>query len=251
MGLFERMKRIFKANLNAALSKAEDPEKMLTQLVEEMEEQIGKVKQQVASAIADQKRLERQWKQYEEEARSWEERAKLALQKGSEELAREALMRKNRAKEMADEFKAQLDKQTQIVEELKRSLRELEMKVEEARRKKTLLIARKKRAEAQKRIHETMAGLRTGSAFEAFERMERKVEEMEAQAEAVKELVVEAEEEDLEKKFRELERPSVDEELERLKAELGGSAKALGKPSSPVDEELKRLKEEIGKEGGS
>ncbi|HID56515.1 TPA: PspA/IM30 family protein, partial [Candidatus Poribacteria bacterium] len=197
---------------------------------------------QVAAAIADQKKIEKQWRQYEEEAKSWQERAKLALQKGNEELARQALERKNQARELADEFKIQLDKQTAAVEQLKESLRDLEMKVEEARRKKNLLIARQKRAEAQKRIHDTIAGMKEGSAFEAFERMSQKVDEIEAQAEAAEELAAEREDKDLEKKFRELTASSVDEELEKLKAELQGE-----KPVDPVEAELKELKSEVEK----
>lgn len=242
MGILDRAKRIFKANINAALSKAEDPEKMLTQIVSDMQEQIVKVRQQVAAAIADQKKIEKQWRQYEEEAKTWQERAKLALQKGNEELARQALERKNQARELADEFKIQLDKQTAAVEQLKESLRDLEMKVEEARRKKNLLIARQKRAEAQKRIHDTIAGMKEGSAFEAFERMSQKVDEIEAQAEAAEELAAEREDKDLEKKFRELTASSVDEELEKLKAELQGE-----KPVDPVEAELKELKSEVEK----
>ncbi len=242
MGILDRAKRIFKANINAALSKAEDPEKMLTQIVSDMQEQIVKVRQQVAAAIADQKKIEKQWRQYEEEAKTWQERAKLALQKGNEELARQALERKNQARELADEFKIQLDKQTTAVQQLKESLRDLEMKVEEARRKKNLLIARQKRAEAQKRIHDTIAGMKEGSAFEAFERMSQKVDEIEAQAEAAEELAAEKEDKDLEKKFRELTASSVDEELEKLKAELQGE-----KPADPVEAELQELKSEVEK----
>jgi len=242
MGILDRAKRIFKANINAALSKAENPEKMLTQIVSDMQEQIIKVRQQVAAAIADQRKIEKQWRQYEEEAKTWQERAKLALQKGNEELARQALERKNQARELADEFKIQLDKQTTAVQQLKESLRDLEMKVEQARRKKNLLIARQKRAEAQKRIHDTIAGMKEGSAFEAFERMSQKVDEIEAQAEAAEELAAEREDKDLEKKFRELTASSVDEELEKLKAELQG-----GKPADPVEAELQELKSEVEK----
>jgi phage shock protein A len=243
MGILDRAKRIFKANINAALSKAEDPEKMLTQIVADMQEQIIKVRQQVAAAIADQKKIEKQWQQYENEAKTWEERAKLALQKGNEDLARQALERKNQAREMADEFKAQLDKQTAAVEQLKTSLRDLELKVEEAKRKKNLLIARQKRAEAQKKIHDTIAGMKEGSAFEAFERMSQKVDEIEAQAEAAEELAAEREDKDLERKFKELTVSSVDEELEKLKAEL-----KTEKPADPVEAELEELKSKVKEE---
>ena len=109
MGLFERIKRLFKANVNSLLSKAEDPEKMLNQTLVDMKEQYSKAKKQVTVAIADEKRLKRKYEDAFKEANSWEKKARLALQSGKEDLAREALSRRNEYKNLGEEFKAQWD----------------------------------------------------------------------------------------------------------------------------------------------
>jgi phage shock protein A len=202
------------------LSKAEDPEKMLDQIVLEMNEQLAKTKQQVTMAIADEKRLEKQYHNAEAESQEWERKATLALQKENEELAKEALARRNEHQNLANEYKVQWEKQKQAVDELKESLRALERKIEEAARKKNLLIARQKRARAQQQIHETMSGMRDGSAFESFERMEQKIVDSEARADAAAEMA-ETEDVKLEDQFAELEKEgSLDDDLAKLKAKV-------------------------------
>lgn len=226
MGIFDRISSIFKANVNHLLSKAEDPEKMLNQIVLEMNEQLTKTKQQVTMAIADEKRLEKQYKNEEIEAQEWERKATLAIQKENETLAKEALARRNEHQNLANEYKIQWEKQKQAVDGLKESLRQLERKIEEAARKKNLLVARQKRAIAQKQIHETMAGMRDGSAFESFERMEEKVLETEARADAAVEMA-QTEEVKLEDQFAELEKEgSLDDDLAALKAKLSAGSQS-------------------------
>lgn len=245
MGILSRMKTIFRSEVNAALDKVEDTEKMLNQTVLDMQEQLAKAKQQVAVAIADEKRLERQYKENQEQANSWMEKAKLAVQKNNDELAKAALERKAEYESLALEYKKQWEAQKTSVEKLKVSLRELERKIDEARRQKDLLIARSKRAKAQKQIHQTMAGMATNAgAFNTFERMKRKVEEEEARAEAVKEIAEESESVKLEKQFAELEKISVDEELAKLKSQLSGTE---GEAKTQEDPELAKLKEELSK----
>jgi phage shock protein A len=220
MGIFSRVSTIFKANINHMLNKAEDPEKMLNQIVEEMNQQLRQTKQQVAAAIADEKRLEKQYKSEEEEAQEWERKAMLAVEKENDELAREALKRKNEHSSLATEYRTQWEKQKEAVEKLKDNLKGLERKISEAERKKNLLIAKQKRAKAQKQIHETMAGMRDKSAFEGFDRMEEKVADMEARADAAEEMA-ETEDVKLEDQFAELEKEGgVDDELAALKAKM-------------------------------
>lgn len=220
MGIFDRISSVFKANVNHMLSKAEDPEKMLDQIVLEMNEQLAKTKRQVTMAIADEKRLEKQYRSEETEAQEWERKATLALQKENETLAKEALARRNEHQNLANEYKIQWEKQKQAVDELKESLRALERKIEEAGRKKNLLIARQKRATAQQQIHETMAGMRNGNAFESFDRMEEKVLETEARADAAVEMA-QTEDVKLEDQFAELEKEgSLDDDLAALKAKM-------------------------------
>jgi phage shock protein A len=226
MGIFDRISSIFKANVNHLLSKAEDPEKMLNQIVLEMNEQLAKTKQQVTIAIADEKRLEKQYKNEEIEAQEWKRKATLAIQKENETLAKEALARRNEHQNLANEYKIQWEKQKQAVDGLKESLRQLERKIEEAARKKNLLIARQKRAIAQKQIHETMAGMRDGSAFDTFNRMAEKVDEMEARADAAVEMA-KTEEVKLEDQFAELEKEgNLNDDLAALKARIAAESQS-------------------------
>ena len=222
MGIFSRVSRVFKANVNAALDQAEDPEKMLNQITAEMQEQLVTIRQQVATAIALEKRLQKDCASAQEEADGWEQKAALALQNGKEDLAREALVRRNEHGGVAEDYEAQWKKQKVSVEGLKENLRELERKIEEARRKKDLLIARQKRAKAQKLIHETMAGMKENSAFESFERMEQKVADSESRADATAEMA-EMSRDPLEEEFADLGKANVADDLAALKAKLGAS----------------------------
>jgi len=234
MGILSRMKTVFKSEVNDALNKVEDTEKMLNQTVLDMQQQLAKAKQQVAVAIADEKRLERQYKENQVQVESWMEKAKLAVQKGNDELAKAALERKTEYEGLATEFKNQWESQKAAVEKLKASLRELERKIDEARRQKDLLIARSKRAKAQKQIHQTMSGMANNAgAFDTFERMKRKVDDDEAKAEATAELAESSEEANLDKQFAELEKAGVDDELAKLKAQMGGTGtKTDAKPEA-------------------
>ena len=235
MSVFSRMSTIFKANVNEALTKAEDPEKVLNQVIIEMNEQLVDTKQKVAAAIADEKRLQRQYQETAEQAKGWEEKATIAVEKERDDLAREALARRNEAQQLADEYKIQWDKQRQAVDQLKEHLRALELKIGEAGRKKNLLIARQKRATAQKQIHETMAGMKDSGAFNTFDRMEQKVGDIEARADAAAEMA-DFERDPLEDEFAALEtKGNVEDDLAALKAKLGNGDEA--EKSSSVERE--------------
>ena len=222
MGIFSRLAQLIKSNLNDLISKSEDPEKMLNQVVIEMNNQLIEAKKQVAASIADEKRLAKQGEQEQANAAEWERRAMMALKAGNEELAKEALTRKKEHDALAITFKEQWDKQKAAVEQLKRALRMLNDKIEEAKRKKNVLIARKKRAEAQKAIQETMSGLRDQSAFETFERMSGKIDQMEAEAEAAGEIQEEYSGDVLASRFATLEKTSgAEEDLVALKRKMG------------------------------
>jgi phage shock protein A len=222
MGIFARIARLIKANLNALISGAEDPDKILTQILEDMSKQLMEAKQQVAVAIADEKRLGKQAQAEKEKVAEWERRAVLAVRAGNDALAKEALARKAELSTLADQYQAQWQKQKTSVDQLKLALRALNNKIEEAKRKKSLLVARQKRAEAHSRIQETMSGLKNASAFEAFDQMASKVEQMEAQAEAHVELAGEYSGDTLAQKFSELDATAgAEEELLALKRRMG------------------------------
>ncbi|HEY3235909.1 MAG TPA: PspA/IM30 family protein, partial [Polyangiaceae bacterium] len=222
MGIFARLATLIKSNLNDLISRSEDPEKMLNQIVMDMNTQLLEAKKQVASTIADEKRLAKQAEQEAANAAEWERRASMAVRANDDNLAREALARKREHEQMSLQFQEQWQKQKQAVDQLKLALRALNTKIEEAKRKKNLLIARKKRAEAQKAIHETMGGLRNASAFETFDRMAVKIDQIEAEAEAGAELAEEATGDVLAHKFSQLEATQGSEEdLTALKRKMG------------------------------
>ncbi|AFZ06958.1 PspA/IM30 family protein [Microcoleus sp. Pol14C2] len=260
MGLFDRISRVVKANLNDLVNKAEDPEKILEQSVTDMQEDLVQLRQAVASAIATQKRTQTQYNQAESQSNQWQQRAQLALQKGDETLAREALVRKKSHAETAATLKASLDQQSAQVESLKRNLIGLESKISEAKTKKDMLKARISAAKAQEQLNNTIGTLNTGSSMAAFDRMEEKVLQIEARAGASAELA--AGSSNLEEQFRLLESGGdVDDELAQMKAQLtGGSvsqgqlpaagktAAASSSESSPViDAELEELRSQLNK----
>jgi phage shock protein A len=221
MGIMDRVTTVIKSNLNNLINKAEDPEKMLDQILLEMRQQLLEAKREVAVAIADEKRLTAQLEAELEQVREWERRATIAVQKGEDDLAREALRRRSDHEQIAIGYKQQWDAQNASTENLKNALRALSQKIEEAGRKKNLLIARQKRAEAQKHIHEVMAGLSDTSAFESFDRMASKVERIEAQADAAVEISQELSGDTVEQRFRALESSTdVEQELHALKAKM-------------------------------
>lgn len=254
MGLFDRVSRVVRANLNAAVSSAEDPEKILEQALIDMQEDLVQLRQAVASAIASQKRIQQQYNQAQTESNNWDQRARLALQKGDENLAREALNRKKVQAETAASLKTQLDQQTATIDTLKRNLIALEGKIAEAKTKKDMLKARASAAKANEQLQSTMGRLGTSSAMGAFERMEDKVLQMEARSQAAAELAGA----DLESQFAALESGSdVDAELEAMKAQLLGGASASQQslpasntttadaPQASVDAELEALKTQL------
>ncbi len=217
MSLLERVTTLVRANINDLLDRAEDPEKMIKQYLLDMQNQLIQVKTQVAAAIADEQRLYQRYLQNQEQANEWQKKAELAVSKGSDDLAKEALTRRNSYQSVAEGFKVQYEEQKQQVTVLKSALDKLEAKIEEAERKKDLLIARSRRAEAEQKIHETMAGIGEFGGMEGFERMEEKVQEKEARAKAAVELSTDS----LEDRFAALERESdVDRDLEELKAKM-------------------------------
>ncbi|HEY6556207.1 MAG TPA: PspA/IM30 family protein [Polyangiaceae bacterium] len=225
MGIFARIARLIKSNINDMISRSEDPEKMLNQIVVDMNTQLIEAKKQVATSIADEKRLAKQVEQEAATAAEWERRAMLAVRASDDNLAKEALARKKEHQALADSYKDQWAKQKQAVDQLKLALRALNSKIEEAKRKKNLLIARKKRAEAQKAIQETMSGLRNASAFEAFDRMSSRIDQIEAEAEAGAELSEEYSGDVLAHRFNQLEvTRGADDDLLALKRKMGLAA---------------------------
>lgn len=221
MGILARLSSLIKSNLNELINRSEDPEKMLSQMLLDMQGQLVEAKKQVAMAISDEKKLRKQLDAEVMAAQEWERKAMLAVKSNNDALAREALVRQQENQRVADGYQTQWEAQRQSVEQLKSALQQLADRVEEAKRKKNLLVARAKRAEAQKTIADTMHGLQDTSAFETMNRMEDKITQLEAHNEATTELAGVTTEAQLEKQFKQLEMGTADDALAALKAKMG------------------------------
>ncbi|MEY4353013.1 MAG: hypothetical protein RLZZ609_1254 [Cyanobacteriota bacterium] len=256
MGFFDRLSRLLRANLNDLVSKAEDPAKILDQSLADMQADLVKLRQAVATAIASQRRLQNQAEQAESQAKAWYQRAEVALQKGEEPLAKEALSRRKTYQDTATALNTQIGSQAGQVETLKKSLTALEAKIAEAKTKKDMLKARAQAAQAQEQLQTAVNNLGTNNAMAAFEQMEEKVLSLEARSQAAAELAGA----DLESQFAALEGSDVDDELAALKQRLEGGANPIQLPAAngpvpqlepvqaaEVDAELQELKRSIDK----
>ena len=222
MGFLSRLAQLIKSNLNDLINKSEDPEKMLNQVIIDMNQQLVEAKKQVAVAIADEKRLQKQFSNEVKKSQEWEQKAMLAVRSGDDALAKEALLRKKQHDAIAAQYQEQWERQKTFTDQLKTALKALNNKIGEAQRKKSVLVARKRRAEAMKSIQETMSGLTDASAFETFDRMAQQIDQMEAEAEAGAEMAEQYTGDILKHRFSELEATAgADLELEALKRKMG------------------------------
>jgi phage shock protein A len=245
MGIFQKLSTMIKSNINDLISRAENPEKMLNQIILDMRDQLAKAKREVAAAIADERKLHKQLQDEIQQAREWEQRAMLAVREDRDDLARQALVRQQEHAQRVAMLQQTWQAQATETERLKGSLRQLNEKIDEAKRKRNLLVAKQKRAQAQRRIHETMSGLSDTSAFEAFNRMAEKIDEEERRNLAEAEVTQALEGDTLETEFLRLESGSgdaeVDGRLAALKQEMGllapadAPTRALAAGESPDD----------------
>ena len=217
MGILTRIFNLFRATTSDLLDKAEDPEKMIKQMISDLEAQKKKAKEQMTEALALQKRLERDTEKEHQESEKWEQKAILAVQNEKDDLAKEALTRKNEHLRRALDFEKQLEMHRSNADSLKESYQTMENKIDEIKRKQGLLSVKQKQAEAQEKIYKTIEGLGdTSGIMDTIERAEEKVENLQARAEAYQEISMESDQESLEKKFKELEHESPDMEMELL-----------------------------------
>lgn len=243
MNLFDRFVKVGKANLNELLNKVEDPEKMLNQIVTDMQSDLIKVRQAYAEVVATQKRKQKQMAEAERLSDEWYKRAQLALNKGEEELAREALKRKKDQSDLAASLQEQVDAQAENIQSLFNSMTQLESKIGEAKAKKEQYIARARTAKTTQKVNDMLSGVGGSSSMDAFERMKEKVETLESSAEVSKELA--GVDDSLDSKFAALDAGNdVEDELSKMKNMLAGGEdkKAL----SAVDDELEKMRKEMG-----
>lgn len=220
MGIFGRISDIFKANVNDALDKMEDPAKMIKQMVIEMQEAVAKATSGLAQAMAQEKKLERDYKKHQQASEQWEQKAMQALNAGNEDLARRALAKKSESEAQATQFRGMYESAATTTSKLKSQVEQLKQKLQEARMKESTLIARKEAAEAQKKIAKQVGSFDTGSSFAKFDKWEQKILKSEAEAQAFSELA-EGTDANLDDEFKQLEQnSSVDDDLARLRAKL-------------------------------
>jgi phage shock protein A len=212
MALLERVSTLVRANLNDLIDKAEHPEKMIKQVILDMQNQLLQVKTQVAIAIADQHLLEKKQKENEDKVAEWMRKAELAVDKKQDDLARAALQRVESYRELSDGFAQQITDQKAQVENLKTALRQLEQKLAEAQAKADLLITQHRRARAVGKASDAKMG-GNGSSAAAFDRMKRKVAREDATAQAKSELAAD----DVEGRLAALEK---EDRIEQLLVEL-------------------------------
>jgi phage shock protein A len=257
MGIFKRLATLLKSNINDLISRAENPEKILNQLILDMQDSLVEARKQVAVAIADEKRLKKQLDGEREKAAEWERKAMMAVRAGRDDLAKEALLRKQEHDNLAAEFQKQWEFHKNATDKLRTALRMLNNKIEEAKRKKDLLIARQRKAKANAQIREAMDALNDNGAFDTFSRMEDKIMRQEAEADAAAELAgIEGDE--LDAKFRDFEdKHGGDDALHALKVKMGMAQEAPAEePEADLADadfdlsELEALEEAIGVPAG-
>ncbi len=232
MGIFDRFSTMLRSNINDLIARAENPEKMLNQVIEDMRGQLAKARQEVAVAIADAAKLKKQAEDEQKQAQDWEQRAMLAVRQGRDDLARQALVRHQEHAVRAQELFSTWQRHQEDTEKLRDALRQLNEKIQEAQRKKNLLIAQQRRAQAQRRIHETMSGLSDSSAFEAFDRMADRIQQNERLALAAASVSEELTGDNLEREFKQLETgggDAIDYKLLEMKQQMG----ILAAPAAP------------------
>jgi phage shock protein A len=218
MSLLERVGTLIRANLNDLIDKAEEPEKMIKQVILDMQNQLLQVKTQVAIAIADQHVLERKQQENEEKHAEWTRKAELAVDKEQDDLARAAIERAMNFKQMQESFAQQVTDQKAQVDELKTALRKLEQKLAEAKAMSDVLIAQHRRSRALSKASDARMAMDDGSSAAAFDRMHRKVQRSEAVSQAKVEMLADNTEEKLSALDKE---DRIDQMLAELKAKKG------------------------------
>ena len=228
MGVFRRLSDILKSNVNDLIDRAEDPEKMVKQVIIDMQTELNKATQNYGKAKASERLAEKKYLEAEKISTDWEAKAKAALSKGDQELAKQALTRKIKADEDVANYKEMYESISDQTEAIGNQVEVLKAKLEEAKSRQAMLIARSQMAETKKNLAKASGSFDGNSSFEKFQRMEEKIERKEAEADAFTEIAGGAlnggSGDDLKDSFEKLESEAkVDAELQRLMAEMNGN----------------------------
>ena len=219
MAIFQRVGDLVKANINDLLDKAENPEKMVKQIILDMDKELVKSTQALGKAMASERQIKKQYEDAAAKSKTWEDKAKIALTAGDQELAKKALSEKVKVDEQANQFKTMYDTISAQTETIRTQVEALKAKLNEAKSRQAMLIARSQMADTQKDLSKSLGGMGTSNAFAKMDKMEEKIQRKEAEADAFAEISGSIPEED---PFKKLESDSaVDAELARLMAEMG------------------------------
>ena len=216
MGIFTRFRDIVSANINAMLDRAEDPEKLIKLMIREMEDTLVELKSSCAGTIANQKKVSRILEETRDKEAFWDNKAGLAVSRGRDDLARQALLEKRRYAQRCEAVEQELDELGAIVEQYKDDIQELENKLNSAREKQRMLVQRHIRAQRKKKAHQEIRRVDSAEAMQKFEEMESHIERMEAEAD----LVNYGKKTSLEAAFEEI---SADDDIERQLHDLKSS----------------------------
>ncbi len=236
MGIFSRLSDIFRSNVNDLIDRAEDPEKMVKQIIIDMQKELNKSTQALGRAVASERMAEKQYTDAVKRSADWEAKAKAALAAGNVDLAKKALQQKVKADEEVATYKEMYDTISSQTEAIREQVEALKAKLNEAKSRQAMLIARSQMADTQRSLAESIGGISESSSFDKFTRMEEKVARKEAEAEAFAEISGSVPSGEAEE-FAQLEaNMAVDSELQRLMAEMGQTAPAAGEPS--IEEQI-------------
>ena len=221
MAIFERISDLVRANINDLIDRAENPEKMVKQIIIDMEDQLRKATQGLGTAMGSLNQVKKQLANAEEQSNVWQSKAKACLEQGNEELAKQALENKVKQDQMVAQYQEMTNSMEAQVNEIKAQVDVLKQKLEEARSKQAMLVARSQMADAKSQMAKTLGNMDSKSAFAKMDKMEQKIEQKEAQADAFSEIsgVQESESDPFAKMDKD---NKINEELEKLKKELNG-----------------------------
>lgn len=222
MAIFERISDLVRANVNDLIDKAENPEKMVKQIIIDMEDQIRKATQGLGTAMGSLNQVKKQLETAQEQSNVWQGKAKTCLEQGNEDLAKQALENKVKQDKMVAQYQEMATTMEAQVNEIKSQIDILKQKLEEARSKQAMLVARSQMADAKSQMAKTLGNMDSKSAFAKMDKMEKKIEQKEAQANAYSEVsgVQESENDPFEQMDKE---NSINEELEKLKQEMNNN----------------------------
>lgn len=221
MGIFTRVRDIISSNINAMLDKAEDPEKLVKMMIREMEDTLIEIKANCAGGMATKKKIKREIETVLDLAKNWDSKAQLAINKGREDLAREALMEKRRHVERAESLEEELEQAKTIVTQCQSDIMQLEDKLSAAREKQRVLVQRHTNANTKKKAQQQIRRYDTSEALDRFDNFQQRIDRMEADAE----LVNYGRKTSLAEQFKDLETDDeIEQELEAMKAKQSGGS---------------------------